>query len=129
MFTALVIFIAIIGVIMTGVVLMQSGQGGGLAGIASGGATRDVLGSRRAPDLLERGTWILAGIFIALCILSNFAIGEDEREPVIPSTTQQAPGNNAQGLNPSSDGAMNGNALPGGGNQGGSNGSGESGSN
>ncbi|PEN14556.1 preprotein translocase subunit SecG [Longibacter salinarum] len=114
MFTALVVFIAIIGVIMTGVILMQSGQGGGLAGIASGGATRDVLGSRRAPDLLERGTWILAGIFIALCILSNFAIGEEEREPVIPSSTQQAPGNNSQGLSPSGgEGAMNGNALPG----------------
>lgn len=110
MFTALVIFIAIIGVIMTGVVLMQSGQGGGLAGIASGGATRDVLGSRRAPDLLERGTWILAGIFIALCILSNFAIGEDDQGPVIPSSTQEAPASGSQGVTP--DGAMNGNTLP-----------------
>lgn len=112
MFTALVIFIAIIGVIMTGVVLMQSGQGGGLAGIASGGATRDVLGSRRAPDLLEKATWILAGIFIALCILSNFAIGEEERAPVIPSSAQEAPAGNSQGLDGTGGGAMNGNTLP-----------------
>lgn len=120
MFTALVIFIAIIGVIMTGVVLMQSGQGGGLAGIASGGATRDVLGSRRAPDLLERATWILAVIFIALCILSNFAIGEDERAPVIPSSAQDAPAGNSQGLD-GTGGAMDGNTLPnGGGSEGGS---------
>lgn len=115
MFTALVIFIAIIGVIMTGVVLMQSGQGGGLAGIASGGATRDVLGSRRAPDLLERATWILAFIFIALCILSNFAIDEDERAPVIPSSAQEAPTGNSQGLDGTGGGAMDGNTLPNGG--------------
>jgi len=119
MFTALVIFIALIGVIMTAVVLLQSGQGGGLAGIASGGATRDVLGSRRAPDLLERATWVLGVIFIALCILSNFAIGEDEAgEPIIPNQSQQAP-NNSQGLNSVGEGAIDGNTLQGGGGDGG----------
>ena len=46
----------------------------GLAGIAAGGATQQVLGARQAPDVLEKATWILATAFIVLCILSNFVI-------------------------------------------------------
>jgi len=76
MFTLIIIIIALIGVVMTGLILLQAGKGGGLAGIASGGATTQILGARQAPDVLERGTWILATIFIMLCILTNFAIDD-----------------------------------------------------
>lgn len=62
---------------MTLVVLLQSGKGGGLAGIAAGGATTQILGSRQAPDFLEKATWSLATAFIVLCILSNFVIGPE----------------------------------------------------
>ncbi len=74
MFTFVVILISIIAVLISLVVLIQSGKGGGLAGIASGGATQQVLGARQAPDVLEKATWILATVFILLCILSNFII-------------------------------------------------------
>jgi preprotein translocase subunit SecG len=72
-FTILIVIIAIIGVLMTLAVLLQAGQGGGLAGIASGSATQ-ILGNRQAPDVLEKATWTLATAFIVLCILTNFAI-------------------------------------------------------
>lgn len=81
--------ITLIAIVMTIVILLQSGQGGGLAGIAGGGATRQVLGTRQAPDLLEKTTWILGTAFIVLCILSNFLIqNEGPDESIIQ---QQAP--------------------------------------
>ncbi len=74
MFTFIIILISIIAILISLVVLVQSGKGGGLAGIAAGGATQQVLGARQAPDILEKATWTLATAFIVLCILSNFII-------------------------------------------------------
>ena len=78
MFIFIIVIITIIALLITFVVLVQSGKGGGLAGIAAGGATQQVLGARQAPDVLEKATWILASAFIILCILSNFVIGSSE---------------------------------------------------
>lgn len=91
MFTFIIILITIIAVLISLVILVQSGKGGGLAGIAAGGATQQVLGARQAPDILEKATWILATVFIVLCIVSNFIIdrGESPTESVIQ---QQAAG-------------------------------------
>ncbi len=80
MFVFLIVVIAIIGIIMTFLVLIQAGKGGGLAGIAAGGATTQILGARQAPDVLEKATWILAALFIVLCILTNFAIDTGQRQ-------------------------------------------------
>ena len=78
MFTFLVVLIAAIGLVMTLVVLLQSGKGGGLAGIAAGGATQQLLGARTAPDVLEKATWTMGALFIFLCVLTNFFIGGEE---------------------------------------------------
>ncbi len=81
--------ITLIALLMVIVILLQSGQGGGLAGIASSAGTRQVLGTRQAPDLLEKITWVLGTAFIVLCILINFLIqNEGPQESVIQ---QQAP--------------------------------------
>lgn len=110
MFSMMVAFIALIGVVLVLAILLQSGQGGGLSGIAQGGATRQVLGTRQAPDMLEKATWTLGAIFIALCVISNFFTGVgEEQESVIQQraregqTQQQqgqppAPGSDAQPL-------------------------------
>ncbi|MFW5955384.1 MAG: preprotein translocase subunit SecG [Rhodothermales bacterium] len=74
MFAFLIILITLIAILMVLVVLVQSGKGGGLAGIAAGGATRQILGARQAPDILEKATWTLATLFIVLCIITPFAI-------------------------------------------------------
>lgn len=90
MFTFIIILIAIIAILITFVVLIQSGKGGGLAGIASGGATTQILGARQAPDVLEKATWLLASMFIVLCVLSNFAINRGEvQESVIQQRSEQ----------------------------------------
>jgi len=106
MFSFMVVVIALIAAVMILVILMQSGQGQGLSGIASGGATRQVLGTRQAPDTLEKATWTLAAVFISLCVITNFFIDTGERESVIqnraqnnPSEQQQAPAPGGQGGN------------------------------
>ena len=80
MFIFLIIVITIIAAIMVFLVLIQSGKGGGLAGIAAGGATTQILGARQAPDVLEKATWILAALFISLCILTNFVIDRGQQQ-------------------------------------------------
>ncbi len=91
MFIFLIIVITIIAAIMVFLVLIQSGKGGGLAGIAAGGATTQILGARQAPDVLEKATWILAALFIGLCILTNFVIdrGQQQRSIIQQGAQQQ----------------------------------------
>ena len=99
LFGFLIVVIAIVALLLILLVLLQSGKGGGLAGIASGGATTQILGARQAPDVLEKGSWTLGALFLVLCVLSNFAIGNQEpTESVIQQraleegqTEQQAP--------------------------------------
>lgn len=90
MFTFMIVLITFIGLLMTLVVLLQSGQGGGLAGIASGGAAQQVMGTRQSPDTLEKATWTLGTIFIVLCVISNFFIGAEQQESVIQQQAQEA---------------------------------------
>ncbi|MCS3862391.1 preprotein translocase subunit SecG [Salinibacter ruber] len=122
MFSFMVVLIALIAAVLILVILMQSGQGQGLSGIASGGATRQVLGTRQAPDMLEKATWTLAAVFISLCVITNFFIDTGEQESVIQQRAQDTP--SQQGQTPPSQGGAA--PLPGqGGGQGG--GSGQSG--
>ena len=74
MFTFLIVLILIVALLMALVVLLQSGKGGGLAGIASGGQTTQILGARQAPDFLEKATWSLGAIFLVLCVVTTFFV-------------------------------------------------------
>lgn len=85
MYTFLIVVIALIALVLMVVVLLQSGKGGGLAGIASGGQATQILGARQAPDFLEKATWSLATVFILLCLVTSFFTGTsaDDRRSVI----------------------------------------------
>ncbi len=74
MFYLLVALILIVALLMGIVILLQNGKGGGLAGIASGGQTTQILGARQAPDFLEKATWGLGSAFLFLCLMTTFAI-------------------------------------------------------
>jgi preprotein translocase subunit SecG len=50
------------------VVLLQAGQGGGLASLG-GGTTDTVLGGRQAVTILTKLTWWCGGIFLALSLV------------------------------------------------------------
>ncbi len=87
LFGILVVLIAILALLLVGVVLLQSGKGGGLAGVASTGTTQ-ILGARQAPDVLEKATWVIGGLFIVLCILTSFTLDTSSTER---SVLQDAP--------------------------------------
>ena len=54
---------------LIGIVLIQSGKGGGLAGGAFGGATQTVFGGRGATDFITRATVILGVVFFATSLV------------------------------------------------------------
>lgn len=67
--------IAFVAVFLAIAVLLQSGQGEGLAGgMAATGMPGQLMGARRTADVLSKTTSILGGLFLALCIVANFFI-------------------------------------------------------
>ena len=63
MYVALLVLHLLICLALVGVVLIQSGKGGGLAGGAFGGSAQTVFGGRGATDFITRATMILGGLF------------------------------------------------------------------
>jgi protein translocase SecG subunit len=81
-YNLLLILLIIDGLILTGVVLLQAGQGGGLASLG-GGTTDLVMGGRQAVTILHKASWITGSLFMFLALLlsiaaSNRAVGESE---------------------------------------------------
>ena len=93
MYIFMIVLITLIALLLAIAVLLQSGKGGGLAGIASGGQTTQILGARQAPDFLEKATWTLGTSFIVLCVLANFFANPTEAQQSIiqGSSSPEAP--------------------------------------
>jgi preprotein translocase subunit SecG len=64
--------IIVVGLALTGVVLLQRSEGGALG---MGGGSTGFMTARGAGDLLTRLTWILGGVFFALCMLLTILSG------------------------------------------------------
>ncbi|HYC40179.1 MAG TPA: preprotein translocase subunit SecG [Chitinophagaceae bacterium] len=107
-----VILIILASVVLGLIVLVQNPKGGGLAGNLAGFSTQ-FMGVKQTTDVLERGTWLFAGIIGLLCLFSSFFIGgtssgEDKLEKVgtqMPATNTPS-GTNQGGtlqLNPNRD--------------------------
>jgi preprotein translocase subunit SecG len=69
MYVFLIFFHLVVCVALVGVVLMQSGKGGGLAGGAFGGSAQTVFGGRGATDFMTRATMVLGGLFFATSLV------------------------------------------------------------
>jgi preprotein translocase subunit SecG len=68
MFALLLTLLILDALLLSVVVLLQAGQGGGLASL--GGASTDtVLGGRQAVTILTKATWWCGGIFLALSLV------------------------------------------------------------
>ena len=76
-------------------VLLQSGEGGGLSGIAAGGSATQMMGQRRATDFLSKATGYLGGAFLVLCVVANFFIGGGQQKSAIQQEGANAVQNNA----------------------------------
>src|SRR3982751_1293048 len=63
------ILVIIASVILGLIVLVQNPKGGGLSG-SLGGFSNQLMGVKQTTDVLEKGTWLFAGIVGFLCIIS-----------------------------------------------------------
>ena len=83
--TAFTIIIVILSLILVALVLFQKSKGGGLAsGFASG---NQVLGAPKTTEFLEKATWTLAALIVALSIL---AVGFQDGKNVKTNDDPQA---------------------------------------
>jgi preprotein translocase subunit SecG len=93
MFALLLTLLILDALILSAVVLLQAGQGGGLASL--GGATTDtVLGGRQAVTILTKMTWWCGGLFLALSLLLSLVPrggGSSELQERLRATTPDAP--------------------------------------
>jgi preprotein translocase subunit SecG len=101
--TILFVILIILAAIVLGlVVLIQNPKGGGLAGNIAG-ISNQFMGVKQTTDVLEKGTWIFAGVIGVLCLMSAMFIdkkavsggGENKGTKVGgQGANQQAPANN-----------------------------------
>jgi preprotein translocase subunit SecG len=106
-FTIFLILIVIVSFLLVVVVMVQNPKGGGLSSSFGGGGTQQLGGVKKTTDFLDKSTWALATLLLALILASNFAIpgaggatdskvinGDETttNTPVLPSTdnTQDA---------------------------------------
>ncbi len=76
-FTILTVLVIIASVLITLVVLLQNGKGGGLASnFAAGNQT---FGVRQTADILEKVTWGLVAFIFVVTIVSSFISGNSGR--------------------------------------------------
>jgi preprotein translocase subunit SecG len=68
MFAFLVTLLILDAILLSVVVLLQAGQGGGLASLGGGG-TDTVLGGRQAVTILTKLSWWCGGIFLVLSLV------------------------------------------------------------
>ncbi|HWC52260.1 MAG TPA: preprotein translocase subunit SecG [Chitinophagaceae bacterium] len=101
-----VILILLASVVLTLIVLIQNPKGGGLAGNIAG-FSNQFMGVKQTTDVLEKGTWIFAGVIGVLCLMSTFFINRsssgktDEIQKVgntAPLNTQPINNNNTTQL-------------------------------
>ena len=78
LFTVLTIFVLIASVLITLIVLLQNGKGGGLASnFAAGNQT---FGVRQTADILEKITWGLVAFIFVVSIVTTFSLGNKGKE-------------------------------------------------
>ena len=98
MFAFLVTLLILDAILLSIVVLLQAGQGGGLASLGGGG-TDTVLGGRQAVTILTKLTWWCGGIFLVLSLIlsltprggNSSALQERLRAATPAAPSQQAP--------------------------------------
>jgi len=110
MFTLLLIILITDCLVLAVAVLLQAGQGGGLAGLGGGASTDSFLGGRQATTVLTTVSWWCGGIFLGVSVIlaglstrntapTSVLQGQfDTPAPIqVPSVPLDLPGNNPGG--------------------------------
>lgn len=73
MTTLFLILVIVASIVLSLIVLVQNPKGGGLASNI-GGFSNQFMGVKQTTDVLEKGTWIFAGVIGVLCLTASFFI-------------------------------------------------------
>lgn len=104
MFYFILVLLILDALILAAVILLQAGQGGGLASLGGSGSTDTVMGGRQAVTLLTRMSWWCGGIFLVLSLVLSVVsanrgvagrseLQERLRQGAAPVTPAPAPAN------------------------------------
>lgn len=69
MYILITVLIFIVCILLVLIVLVQNSKGGGLA--SNFQSSGQVMGVRKTTDFLEKGTWVLAGVLLFLCVVGS----------------------------------------------------------
>lgn len=95
MLLVFLILIIVAAVILGLLVLVQNPKGGGLSG-SFGGFSNQFMGVKQTTDVLEKGTWLFAGIVGILCLLSPVFLPKGTTSTMIDKAPINAPKRNAE---------------------------------
>jgi preprotein translocase subunit SecG len=102
-FTIFLFLIILVAFLLVVVIMVQNPKGGGLSSSFGGGGTQQLGGVQKTTDFLDKSTWTLATLLLALILLSNIpimgssatveskAFDENAIENVIPTTPEAVP--------------------------------------
>ena len=98
LFTVLTILVLLASILITLIVLLQNGKGGGLASNFVAG--NQTFGVRQTADILEKITWGLVAFIFIVSVVTTFSINSGSRkvnpvdqiqtEEVVPEFQQEA---------------------------------------
>jgi len=107
MYTLILVLLILDAIVLSIVVLLQAGQGGGLATMGGSG-TENVLGGRQAVTILTKMSWWCGGLFLAFSLLLSVmhrGVGASDlqqqiRQAAPPSAQSPTGPSPLQGLTP-----------------------------
>lgn len=73
-FSIFLILIVAVAFLLVVVIMVQNPKGGGLSSSFGGGGTQQLGGVKKTTDFLDKSTWTLAVLLLALILLSNISI-------------------------------------------------------
>ncbi len=94
LFTVIAVLVILAAILLTAVVLLQNGKGGGLASNFVAG--NQTFGVRQTADILEKITWGLAIFILVLAIVSNYTYKNAGKSGI--DVTEQIQNNAAEEL-------------------------------
>ena len=101
-FSIFLVLIVIVAFLLVVVIMVQNPKGGGLSSSFGGGGAQQIGGVKKTTDFLDKSTWALAILLLALILLSNVAIGgsdsklESKALDLDSNTTAPAPETDAE---------------------------------
>ena len=73
-FTIFLVLIMIVAFLLVVVIMVQNPKGGGLSSSFGGGGGAQIGGVQKTSDFLDKSTWTLATVMLALILFSNVFI-------------------------------------------------------